>query len=146
MLLHDVAYVLAFSRNHMKAKNGKAPRPKFHVYFPCSGQSSPEWYKSLKQRIWEQLPFFDQNALDDARFFFGSAGGGIWHEGSLTIEDWLLLRKQSRSIPEGQRNSTMSRTAGKLVKRFGVTEEARNQEESPHLCHCVCRIQKSFCP
>ena len=48
----------------------------------------------------------------------------VWHEGSLTIEDWLLLMKTNRSIPQGQRNSTMSRMAGKLVKRFGVTEEA----------------------
>lgn len=32
--------------------------------------------------------------------------------------------KSNRNIPQGQRNSTMSRIAGKLVKRFGVTDEA----------------------
>lgn len=32
--------------------------------------------------------------------------------------------KSNRNIPQGQRNSTMSRIAGKLVKRFGVTDTA----------------------
>ena len=32
--------------------------------------------------------------------------------------------KSNRNIPQGQRNSTMSRMAGKLVKRFGVTDES----------------------
>ena len=68
--------------------------------------------------------FFDGNALDASRFLFSSKGDVVWHKGSLTIEDWLLLMKTSRSIPEGQRNSTMSRIAGRLVKRFGVTEDA----------------------
>ena len=35
--------------------------------------------------------------------------------------------KSNRSIPEGQRNSTLSRIAGRLVKRFGVTDEARQK-------------------
>ena len=53
-----------------------------------------------------------------------SIGDVYWHEGSLSIEDWLTLMKSNRNIPQGQRNSTMSRIAGKLVKRFGVTDTA----------------------
>lgn len=30
----NVAFAVSFSRNHMKEKNGKAARPKFHCYFP----------------------------------------------------------------------------------------------------------------
>ena len=30
----DVPFYVSYSRNHMKEKRGKAPRPKFHVYFP----------------------------------------------------------------------------------------------------------------
>lgn len=70
------------------------------------------------------MPFFDGNALDAARFLFGASGGVFWQEGSLHIENWLLLQTARRNIPQGQRNSTMSRFAGKLVKRYGVTEEA----------------------
>lgn len=32
-LMPDISYAIAFSRNHMKEKDGKAARPKFHVYF-----------------------------------------------------------------------------------------------------------------
>lgn len=32
-LLPDISYAVAPSRNHMVAKNGKAARPKYHVYF-----------------------------------------------------------------------------------------------------------------
>ena len=31
-LLPDISYAVAPSRNHMVAKNGKAARPKYHVY------------------------------------------------------------------------------------------------------------------
>ena len=33
-MLPDISYAIAFSRNHMKEKNGKAARPRLHVYFP----------------------------------------------------------------------------------------------------------------
>ena len=123
-ILSDVAYVLTFSRNHMKPKDGKTARPRFHVYFPCSVYEDASAYKTLKKKIQQQFPFFDNNALDAARFLFGSDGDMVWHEGSLTIEDYLLLMQQKKSIPAGQRNSTLSRFAGKLVKRFGSSEEA----------------------
>lgn len=123
-ILPDVQYVLIFSRSHMKEKEGKAARPRFHVYFPTSLYEDAVAYKALKKKIQQQFPFFDGNALDAARFLFGSDGDVIWHEGSLTIENYLLLMQQKKSIPAGQRNSTLSRYAGKLVKRFGSSEEA----------------------
>lgn len=126
-ILPDVQYVLIFSRSHMKEKEGKAARPKFHVYFPCSMFEDASSYKALKSRIYQQLPFFDGNALDAARFLFGSEGDVLWHEGSLTIEDYMLLMQQKKSIPAGQRNNTLSRYAGKLVKRFGTGEDAHRK-------------------
>ena len=97
------------------------------MFFPTCACKDAGIHKSVKVRIFKELPFFDGNALDASRFLFGAKGDVFWHEGSLTIEDWLLLMKQNRSIPEGQRNSTMSRMAGRLVKRFGVTEEAHEK-------------------
>jgi P4 family phage/plasmid primase-like protien len=126
-ILPDVAFSLIFSRNHMKEKEGNAARPRFHVYFPTSLFQDATAYKALKKKIQQQLPFFDGNALDAARFFFGSDGDVIWHEGSLTIEDYMLLMQQKKSIPAGQRNNTLSRYAGKLVKRFGTGEEAHRK-------------------
>ena len=126
-MLSDVAYAITYSRHHMLDKGSVSARPRFHVFFPTTPCKDAVFHKAIKARIFKELPFFDGNALDASRFLFGSKGDVVWHEGSLTIEDWLTLMKSSRSIPEGQRNSTMSRMAGRLVKRFGVTEEAHTK-------------------
>jgi hypothetical protein len=94
------------------------------VFFPTAACTNAATHKAMKLRIQKALPFFDGNALDAARFLFGCPSDVFWHEGSLSIEDWLTLMKSNRSIPQGQRNSTLSRMAAKLVKRFGVTEES----------------------
>ena len=122
--LCDVAFAVTYSRHHMLAKGNKSARPRFHVFFPTIPCNDANSHKAIKQKIHKELPFFDGNALDAARFLFGCPSDVFWHEGSLSIEDWLTLMKSNRSIPQGQRNSTLSRMAAKLVKRFGVTEES----------------------
>ena len=121
--LRDVSYAITFSRHHMLPKGSKTARPRFHITFQIAPCTDPVAYKATKQRIYAEFPFFDKNALDAARFMFGSQSEVVWHEGSLTIEDWLTLMKTNRSIPQGQRNSTMSRIAGRLIKRFGISKE-----------------------
>lgn len=123
-LLPDVPYILVFSRNHMKAKNRVSARPRFHVYFQIHLIHDADSYAALKRKIHAAFPFFDDNALDAARFLYGSPGSEVlWHEGSLFIEDFLTLTAKA-AIPQGKRNATMSHYAGKLVKRFGVTDAA----------------------
>lgn len=122
--LTDVAFAITYSRHHMLSKGNKSARPRFHVFFPTSPCNDAHSHKAIKAKIYKELLFFDGNALDASRFLFGCPSDVIWHEGSLSIEDWLTLMKSNRSIPQGQRNSTMSRIAGKLVKRFGVTDTA----------------------
>lgn len=123
-LLPDVAYILVFSRSHMKPKGGKAARPRFHVYFPIHIISDANAYAALKRRIFEAYPFYDGNALDAARFLYGAPGSEVlWHEGSLMIDDYLTLNAKA-SIPQGQRNATMSHYAGRILKRLGVTDKA----------------------
>lgn len=123
-LLPDVAYILVFSRNHMKPKGGKAARPRFHVYFPIHVISDANVYAALKRKIYEAYKFFDGNALDAARFLYGSPGSEVqWHEGSLMIDDYLTLSAKA-AIPQGKRNATMSHYAGRILKRLGVTDKA----------------------
>ena len=122
--LTDVAFAVTYSCHHMLAKGNQSARPRFHVFFPTIPCNDANSHKAIKQKIHKELPFFDGNALDAARFLFGCPSDVFWHEGSLSIEDWLTLMKSNRSIPQGQRNSTLSRMAAKLVKRFGVTEES----------------------
>lgn len=122
--LTDVAFAITYSRHNMLPKGNKSARPRFHVFFPTAPCNDALSHKAIKAKIYKELSFFDGNALDASRFLFGCPSDVYWHEGSLSIEDWLTLMKSNRNIPQGQRNSTMSRIAGKLVKRFGVTDTA----------------------
>ena len=72
-LFQDVDVIIIPSRNHMKAKNGKAARPKHHLLFPIQKCTDSAMYTAIKTAIQKKYDFFDDNALDAARFFFGSA-------------------------------------------------------------------------
>ncbi len=137
----DVTIAIHYSRNHMKIKNGKSPRPRFHVIFRCSQITSSKDYRALKERLCRAFPYFDENALDAGRFLFGTKEANCeLYIGKDTIEECLekyypendtassddLSEDLSmlRSIPEGRRNATLSRFAGKILKRFGKTEKA----------------------
>lgn len=136
-MLPDISYAIAFSRNHMKEKNGKAARPKFHVYFQIGELTDAGKYAAIKRGIKARFPFFDGNALDAARFIFGAdTGDVIWHEGWMTIDEEIEpvyedasdesddSSSGSRIISQGSRNNTMSRFASRILKRYGNTEKA----------------------
>ena len=119
----DVAFFAVPSRNNGKSKDGKAARPRFHVYFPHDPITDSETCAALKRAIQQKFPFFDSHALDAARFIFCNPTEEIlWHEGEITID--CIVKPQEKSIPQGQRNSTMSHFAGRVVKRYGATEKA----------------------
>lgn len=130
-LFPDVSYVLVPSRHDGLPKDGKGPRPRFHVYFSIHTVCDAELYVDIKKTIHRSFPFFDENALDAARFIFGSDRGAcIWHEGWVTIDETLSESSDEEysdcrsTIPEGSRNSTLSRFAGRVLKRYGKTEKA----------------------
>ena len=135
-LFGDYSYAIAFSRNHMKVKDGKSARPRFHVYFQIEEITDEKVYAGLKIAIQKQYTFFDDNALDAARFIFGAdTGEVIWHEGWMTIDEEISPivetdepEKQegtsSGPILQGSRNNTMSRFASRILKRYGDTEKA----------------------
>ena len=127
----DVPFVVVYSRNHMKKKGNKSPRPRFHVYFISSVIKDPKEYADLKQRIAKTFPYFDTNAVDSARLLFGTDNPEVEiYDGDKLITDYLdevaftNWDNALDMVPEGKRNSTMSHIAGKLVKRYGNTEEA----------------------
>lgn len=123
-LFTGVDYVLAPSRHDGKQKDGKSPRPRFHVYFPHKHIKEAKEYAALKRLLREKYPFFDGNALDAARFIYGHlCHKVVWHEGGQSVER-IVEYANPGVIPQGQRNNTMSQFAGRLVKRYGVTERA----------------------
>lgn len=126
-----VSHAITFSRNHMKEKHGKTPRPKFHVYFPITEMMDAANYADLKHEIQDFFPYFDNNALDAARFVFGVANQVIiWVEGDETIDQFIMEHRyfnqsgQSTTISQGSRNSTLSHFAGRVIMRLGNTDEA----------------------
>lgn len=126
-----VRFFVHYSRNHMKEKNGKAARPKFHVFFPIPFISDAKEYAALKHRVLSCFPYFDRNALDAARFFFGTENPQVeFHEGSSDLTEFLADEDfdallDTHIIEEGSRNSTLSRYASRVLKKLGETEEAR---------------------
>ena len=134
-IFSDVQYAYVPSRNNEKPKGGRSARPRRHLYFPHGEITSASKCAELKKRIHKAAPFFDEYALDAARFIYGcalpDAGGIIWHEGNRTIEEYLdelefaEFDRETENISEGSRNSTMSRLAGRLIKRYGNTEKAQ---------------------
>ena len=127
----DVAFAVAYSRNHMKNKGNRIARPKFHVYFEADKALSVEGRLHLKNEVREYFPYFDEKALDEAHFFFGVENPKVeWYQGNLTLTEFFEKDAfaewdaQTELIQEGSRNSTMSHIAGKLIKRYGNTEAA----------------------
>ena len=124
-MLPGVAVAVVPSRNNEKAKDGRKARPRFHAYFPIPKLQNEKAYSILKQEIREQFPFFDEAALDSARFLYGSPTESVlWQEGEESILTIFQTSRQEGSIPQGQRNNTMSRFAGRIVKRYGDSERA----------------------
>ena len=189
ILFPGVAYAIVPSRNDGKQKGNKSPRPRFHVYFPHRIFRTAQEETELKRKIYERYPIFDGNALDGARFLFGTeVPYVIWHEGTMTIEEFMektrspfirameeplalppdreeeevpaeeappepsgasispmstisttsdraegpistekvgSQKREGHPILEGSRNSTLSKVAARIVKRYGVGEDAK---------------------
>lgn len=128
-----VGMIFVYSRNHMKQKGKRSPRPRFHVYFICSEITNVKAYADLKDKLVADFPYFDDGAKDSARFLFGVKDAAVEvYDGEITIdefladsfEDWDAAQLQ---INEGSRNTTMSHYAGRIIKRLGNTDEAYRQ-------------------
>ena len=135
----DVPLGIHYSRNHMKPKRGKAPRPKVHCILLTDAITDHEEYKRLAKLAHKVFPYFDTRAEDAAHFFFGTPDAHVeFYPGTITLNEclemyypdteddsfWDLDNPYTDTIPEGSRNSTMSHFAGRVLKRFGDTDEA----------------------
>lgn len=88
--LPGVSFYAVTSRSHMKAKDGRPPRPKYHLYFEIPRTTSAEEYRQIKLDITERLPYFDTNATDAARMFFGNQEAQVFFTpGERLITDWI---------------------------------------------------------
>lgn len=136
----NVEYWVHFSRNHEKEKNGKKPRPKFHVFFPISETSDIEKYRSLKTAIVNFFPAFDEKAVDASHFFFGTQEPQVMHvAGVLNVDDFIksvetktitIFEDKKTSdmlILEGSRNDTLHKKTLALLTRHGESDTAKKE-------------------
>ena len=131
-----VSFAVHYSRNHMKTKNGKAARPKFHTFFAIDRLTDAEEYSNLKKLVNVIFPYFDTKALDAARFYFGTPNPIVeLFPGTMNLTEFLCTEDFDAEMPEGthggtqiilegSRNATMSRFAGRVIKKYGDTDEA----------------------
>lgn len=133
----NVPFYVSYSRNHMKQKGDKAPRPKFHVYFPDVTIDDSEEEKRYKEKVCNYFPHFDQNAKDAARFFFGVENPKVeFYNGDVCLSDFMKsieitpntkdesspdLDLQPNFIPSGTRNTSMHKFACRVLVRYGDT-------------------------
>lgn len=139
-LFPDVSYCMVPSRNHNRPKGSKPAAPRYHMFFPIPECTDADEYTFMKVKLQKAYPFFDDNALDAGRQLFGSrVDDVVWHEGWMLITDEMEdlvfgedtpadsnTQPLSGQILEGSRNNTMSHFAGRILKKYGVCEKARN--------------------
>ena len=131
-----ITFAVHYSRFNMREKNGKSARPKFHVLFPIEYMTDPAAYSEMKKLVNTIFPYFDTKALDAARFFFGTADPQVEiFSGEMTLSEYLSgedfdadmgsgTHGGNQVILEGSRNATMSRFAGRVIKKYGDNETA----------------------
>ena len=133
----DVTIGIHYSRHNMKKKNGKAARPKFHAFLEIDSIDDPDAYSAMKRRVACEFPYVDPKALDAARFFYGTDNPQVeYFPGTKKLNEVLEEDEFDKEmdqgsyggsyiIKEGSRNATMSRFAGRIVKRYGWNDISR---------------------
>lgn len=130
-----VTFAVHYSRYNMREKNGKPARPKFHVLFPIDHVTNAAHYSDMKKLVNAIFPYFDTKALDAARFFFGTNSPKVEiFNGNMNLSKFLesddfdsdlpSSHRREQIIPEGSRNATMSRFAGRVIKKYGDSDTA----------------------
>jgi len=127
-----VPFYVSYSRNHNKTKKNKTARARFHVIFLIDTVTDSSIYSSLKKQTLNLFPYFDSNAVDVARLFFGTNNTKVeFIEGNISLNKFLETNEEpflisDRVIPEGMRNTTLHQFALKIIKRYGDTAKSFN--------------------
>jgi hypothetical protein len=94
-----VEHIITPSKSHQKIKGNRKSRDRFHIYFPLDHQlTSVEEYEEhieLLVKLFTRLDgvaWFDTNAVDCARFFYGREKGisiSPEHKKGISVLDWM---------------------------------------------------------
>jgi len=142
--LSGVEYYCYPSRNHMKPKEGKAPRPKMHLVFPIRETTDVTEYTGTMKRLIETFPalHFDPSVKGPAQLNFGVDNAQVSYvDGEMNLSDFLEKLNPVRSnnddtIPEGKRHSTLTSCAARVLKRYGDTGDKAYQAFGKYAKKC----------
>lgn len=133
----DVPFYVVYSRNHMKQKGNKLPRPKFHVYFFDKTWNDGKLLSEYKTKVCDYFHPFDRNAKDIGRFFFGVEFPKVEElMGNTLLSDFMenvVVKKDMPNlkdkddIPEGERNQTLFKSAMKFLKKYPNKKSAERE-------------------
>ena len=91
----EVAFYVIYSRNHNKPKKKDnttyAPRPKFHLYFPCKNASKDyESAACIRAKVLCYFPAFDTKCGDPVHMMYGvkNAHGEVY-AGKMCIDEFI---------------------------------------------------------
>lgn len=84
------------------------------------------------RKVQAQYPFFDKNALDGGRFFYGNPETQVqFLSGTINLTQFISEKESAQAfaefgltIPEGSRNNTVYNGAVKIMKRWGENPKA----------------------
>lgn len=154
--LHDVEFYCYPSRNHMKEKKGKRPRPKYHFVFPVHDITDVKVYTGLMKQLITSLPslHFDESVKSPAQMNFGVEGAQVvYMEGKQTLSEFLsgIQTAKSKSaqgdsggaIPEGQRNTTLVKYAASVLTRLGDEDGKAYELFIKKAAKCVPPLEES---
>jgi len=139
-VLHGVEFYYYPSRNHMKPKGEKGPRPKYHFIFPTHDITSVDEYTGLMKKLIASFPslHFDESVRSPAQMNFGVEAPQVSYvEGEQNLSDFLdkiqatktkpIRTNSGGTIPEGQRHSTLVKYAASVLTRLG-DEDSKSYE------------------
>ena len=123
-----------YSRSNMREKDGKEARPKFHVMFPITPCSDAAEYAAMKQAVQKLFPYFDGQALDAARFFFGTEDPEVeYWEGVRDLTGFL--EKRGFSSPRGECIASARERPQAPCKRATERSEALSESQETTASH-----------
>lgn len=104
-LFQDVELYIVPSKSNMIEKDGKAPRPKFHVYFPVETITSTAAVKSLMHFVIGFTRTADEKVNDCVRFFYATTPSvTVTHwDGALTIADFAAAHSAPAANTQDRR-------------------------------------------
>ena len=136
-ILKNVKFYYYPSRNNMKQKGDRKPRPKEHFIFPINTINNVEEYCNTMKWIIDTFPnlHFDKAVKGPAQLNFGVENPEVTYvEGNINLSVFIqqnnsyckivnVVERQS-VIPEGQRNNVLHQYALKMLTRLGDTSKA----------------------